>query len=79
MRLLIEGGFTIIYCQPWPSDTDTIHRYHDFIQPVYSYSEDPAGEKIREHVSEVEYAVTSLSVRSSAFSITLLQYQNVMR
>lgn len=70
------GGYAIICCQPWPSDTGTIHRYHHFIRPVYSYSEDRGGEKSREHVYEVEYAGAPLSVRSksfpNAFSVKLL-------
>lgn len=55
-----------------PSDTDTSHRYHHFIQPVYSYSEDPGGEKSREHVCEVEYAGAPLSERSKSFSKRIL-------
>lgn len=47
---LLMGGYVITCCQPWSSDTGSIHRYHHFIQPVYSYSGDQRDEKSREHV-----------------------------
>lgn len=82
MNLLMGGLYTIICCQTQPSDTYTIHRYHHFIQPVYSYSEDPGGGKSREHVYEVEYSGAPLSKRQilpNALSVKLQRYQNVMR
>lgn len=66
----MRGGGTqsfVVSPSPQTHALFTIHRYHHFIHPVYSYSEDPGGKKSREHVCKVEYAGGTLSEKSKSF------------
>lgn len=56
------GGYVITCCQPWSSDTGSIHRYHHFIQPVYSYSGDQRAEK--EQRTRVKYIIRRSAIVS---------------
>lgn len=67
---MLKGGklsFVVSNVPQTEGEIGTIQRYHHFIQPVYSYSKSPGGEKSSTRVHAGEYAEAPLSAIGKSF------------